>query len=105
MDAGARSRTRHSVQRQLLVVARSEEHSAEAGREIRIAATEDAGARAGVDSHVAEGASRKRKSAHQLIRVNAESGDAAESSGARDLHPARATAGPGRHRCQPVTIA
>src|SRR5260370_33782681 len=98
MDPRAGSRARHSVQRQLLVVARSEENAPPAGREIGIAAPENAGARARVDSDVAERAPRERKSAHQFVRVASESGDAAESSGARNLYSSGTATRPGSGR-------
>ena len=55
LDSGAGPRTRRTVEGKLLVVVRTEEGAPAAGRKERERTTADAGARAGVDSHDAEG--------------------------------------------------
>src|SRR5213596_245023 len=58
MDFGIRSRSWNPVGRKLLIVARAKANPASAGREDRNAAPENAGARIGMDSHVAKGKAR-----------------------------------------------
>ena len=58
----------HSLERKLHVLAGTETGTSAPRRKIRKRTTEDAAARARMDSHVAESASRERQSAHQLLR-------------------------------------
>ena len=67
-----------------------------AGRESRNRAAEDAGARVGMDSHVAERAACQRQGAHQFLRSAAEPGNGEARSGSGDLYSARAASRPGR---------
>src|SRR5207244_2142411 len=98
LDPGARSRRRDSVEGQLLVVARAEAGASAPRRESGIAAAEDARARTGVDTHVAEGTPREREGANQRIRIAADAGSAAEDGRAGDLYSARPAARQRRHR-------
>ena len=67
LDSGTRSRLRHPVEGQLLIVAGAEAGAAGAGREGRYPAAEDAGTRTRMDSHVAEGAAGQRQGARQCL--------------------------------------
>ena len=68
LDSRARSRTRHSVGGQLLVVARAEAEPPGAGREGRDPAPADARARARMDPHVAARAAGEGQGASQRVR-------------------------------------
>ena len=78
LDSGARSRSRHPVGRQLFVLAGAETESPAAGGEGGDAKAANARARAGVDSHVAQGAPGEGQGAPQRLRGAAARGDDAE---------------------------
>ena len=96
LDPRARSRQRHSVGRQLLVVARAEAAAARARGEVREPAPAHAAARAGVDPPVAAGPPGQGQGAPQRLRAAAQRGRAAEDRQGRDLH--RAGPAPRRRR-------
>ena len=96
LDSRARSRPRHSVGRQLLVVARAEVEPPAAGGEGRDAQAADARARARMDPHVAARAPVERQGAPQRLRGAAARGEHQEDRDRRDLH--RAGAAARRHR-------
>src|SRR5882724_2013789 len=97
MDPGTGSRRRHSLGRELLVVARTETAAAGSGRKVGDRSAEDAAARARVDPHVAEGPSGERKGAHQFLRGHAEPGIGEGVAGPRDLYSTGPAAGAGGH--------
>ena len=68
LDSRTRSRPGHSLERKLHQLARAEAGASAARRKIGKRTTEDSAARAGMDSHVAESASRERQGAHQCLR-------------------------------------
>ena len=96
LDPRARSRQRHSVGRQLLVVARAEAAAAGARGEVREPAPAHAAARAGVDPPVAPGPPGQGQGPPQRLRAAAQRGRAAEDRQGRDLH--RAGPAPRRRR-------
>ena len=67
LDSGTRSRRGHSVGKATTRRGWSRSRSVCAAGKVRKRAAEDAAARAGMDSHVAEGAARQRQSAHQCL--------------------------------------
>src|SRR4030095_3348886 len=69
LDPGTRSWPGHSLEGKLHLVARTQAGTPAPRREIRERTTEDVTARAGMDSHVAESASRERQGAHQRLRI------------------------------------
>ena len=69
-----------------------------AGGESREQAPADAGARAGMDPHVAQGAPGQGQGARHRLREPAQPGSRAAPRGAGDLHPARPAPGRCRHR-------
>ena len=86
LDPRARSRPRHPVGGQLLLLARPEAEPAGAGREGRDQAAAHAAARAGVDPDVAARAAGQGQGAPQRLRGAAERGP-----GAEDRHASRST--------------
>ena len=104
VDPRARSRLRHSLEGQLLVVARSEAAAARAGREVREQAPEDARARARMDPDVAARPPVERQGATQRLRAAAQRGHArrrsnrSKSTFRRDL--ASATSSSKRAGCE-----
>ncbi len=96
LDSRARSRPRHSLGRQLLVVARAEAEPPAAGREGRDAQAADARARARMDPHVAARAPGQGQGAAERLRRPAARGIDAEDRDRGDLHRARSAAR--RHR-------
>ena len=67
LDSRTRSRSGHSLERKLHLLARTETGATAARREIGKRTTENTAARTRVDSHVAESSSRKRQSENQLV--------------------------------------
>ena len=96
LDPRARSRPRHPVGGQLLVVARAEAEPPGAGREGRDEAAADAAARAGMDPDVAARAPGQGQGPPERLRGAAQPGHGAEDRQRRDLHPAR----PAPRRCR-----
>ncbi len=92
LDPRARSRQRHPVGRQLLVVARAEAAAAGAGGEVREPAPAHAAARAGLDPAVAASPPGQGQGPPQRLRAAAQRGPAAEDRQGRDLHRARGRA-------------
>ena len=89
MDSGAGPRLRHSLEGQLLVLARSEAAAAGAGREVGDEAPEDAAARARMDSDVAARTPVERQGPPQRLRAAAQRGHGAEDRTGGNLHSAR----------------
>ncbi len=90
LDPRARPRLRHSLGRQLLVLARAEAEAAGGRGEDRKQAPADAAARARLDPAVAARAPGQGQGPPQRVRGAARRGDRAEGRAGRDLHPARA---------------
>ena len=80
LDPRARSRQRHSVGGQLLVVARAEAAAAGARGEVREPAPAHAAARAGLDPHVAAGPPGQGQGAPQRLRAAAQRGRSSRRS-------------------------
>ena len=74
LDSGTRPRPRHSLGRELLLLARAKSESAGAGRKSRLGAAEDVGPRAGMDSHWprALGRPRARPASSAYEKMSAE---------------------------------
>ncbi len=80
-------------QRQLFFLAGAEARAPAPGRDQREQAPGDAGARAGVDPHVAQGAPGQGQGPGDRLRAPAEPGDRDPPRGPGDLHPARSAPG------------
>ena len=91
VDPRARSRPRHPVGRELLVLAGAEAESPAAGRKGRDEKAAHARARARMDSHVAAGAAGEGQGASERLR-----GPAARGVGAEDRDRRRSTSRPVR---------
>ena len=93
LDSRARSRPRHPVGGQLLVVARAEAEPARSSKRSRRRKRQRTlAARARVDPHVAARAPGQGQGAPERLRGAAARGDRAEDRDGRDLHRARARA-------------
>ena len=80
VDPRARSRVRHPVEGQLLVLAGTEAAAAGAGGEVGEQAPEDAAARARMDPHVAARAAGQGQGASERVRAAAQRGHRPEDS-------------------------
>ena len=98
LDSRARSRPRHSVGRELLVLARAEAAAAAARGEGRDAAAADARARARMDPDVAARAAGQGQGASERLRRAAARRHGAEDRDGGDLHRARSAARRRRRR-------
>src|SRR5436190_23755764 len=100
MDIGVGPCARNSLGRELLLMARAKADTAPAGGKNGDTAAENARARTGMDSHVAERQARQRQGAYQFLRSATESGSRKTGTRVGNLYSTGTAVGPGRDRSE-----